>query len=77
MPPTGTNLTVFFNNQMNLTGFWNVLFLREGVLERLSQVQVGPQGANFDAAAMPPCYSFFPREKDSTCRKIQKNLLWF
>ena len=28
MPPTNTNLTVLFN-QMNLTGFWNVLFLHE------------------------------------------------
>ena len=73
MPPTNTNLTVLFN-QMNLTGFWNVLFLHEkGFWNDHLKCKVH---IYFDACpAMPHAIVF--RENSRTCRKIQRNLLWF
>ena len=66
-------LTVLFN-QMNLTGFWNVLFLHEkGFWNDHLKCKVH---IYFDACpAMPHAIVF--RENSRTCRKIQRNLLWF
>ena len=66
-------LTVLFN-QMNLTGFWNVLFLHEkGFWNDHLKCKVH---IYFDACpAMPHAIVF--RENSRTCRKIQRNLLCF